>query len=123
LLLKAEALNESGGSTAEAVQLINEIRTRARGNGAVPADRSTAETDRNVIRQWIMDERLLELAGEGQRWFDLRRWALAGKLTLDNNFFGSDIPNAMGFEEKNLNFPIPNNETNANPNITQNPGY
>jgi hypothetical protein len=44
-------------------------------------------------------------------------------ITLDNAFFASDIPGAMGFEEKNLNFPIPNNETNANPNISQNAGY
>ena len=65
----------------------------------------------------------MALAGEGQRWFDLRRWALAGWITLDNEFFSSDIPGAMGFEEKNLNFPIVNNETNANPNITQNDGY
>lgn len=123
LLLKAEALNESGGSTADAIAQINLVRARARGAGSVPADFSTAQADRAVIRQWIMDERLRELAGEGQRWFDLRRWALGGKITLDNEFFSSDIPEAMGFEEKNLNFPIPTNETNANPNITQNEGY
>jgi hypothetical protein len=80
-------------------------------------------TDRAVIRQWIMDERLMELAGEGQRWFDLRRWALADQITLDDSFFDSDIPGAMNFETKNLNFPIPTNETDSNPNITQNPGY
>ena len=39
---------------------------------------------------------------------------------LNNDFFDSDIPGDMGFEERNLNFPIPNNETDANPNITQN---
>lgn len=123
LLLKAEALNESGGSTVEAINQINLVRARARGVGLLPANRSIAQTDRDIIRQWIMDERLMELAGEGHRWFDLRRWALSGKITLDNNFFNSDISGAMGFEEKNLNFPIPNNETNANPNITQNTGY
>ena len=123
LLLKAEALNESGGSTSEAIELINMVRERARGNGSIPADLSTAQTDRGVIRQWIMDERLRELAGEGQRWFDLRRCALGNMVTLDNNFFSSDIPGAMNFRERNLNFPIPNNETNANPNITQNEGY
>jgi len=51
------------------------------------------------------------------------RWALGNMLTLDNNFFSSDIPRAMNFRERNLNFPIPNNEMNANPNITQNDGY
>lgn len=124
LLLKAEALNESNGSTVEAIDQINLVRSRARGAGASPANLSTAQTDRNIIRQWIMDERLMELAGEGQRWFDLRRWALAGKVTLDNGFFSSDLGAAMGFDANtHINFPIPNNETNSNPNITQNPGY
>ena len=41
LLLKAEALNESGGSTTEAIGQINMVRARARGNGTVPANRST----------------------------------------------------------------------------------
>jgi hypothetical protein len=123
LLLKAEALNESGGSTADAIAQINLVRARARGAGSIPADFSTAQADRDIIRQWIMDERLRELSGEGQRWFDLRRWALGNKITLNNDFFSSDIPTAMGFEQKNLNFPIPTNETNANPNITQNEGY
>ena len=123
LLLQAEALNESGGSTTGAIDLINQVRARARGAGASPADRDNGVTDRTQIRQWIMDERLMELAGEGQRWIDIRRWALAGQITLDNAFFSSAIPGDMGFESKNLYFPIPTGETDANPNITQNPGY
>jgi hypothetical protein len=124
LLLKAEALNESGGSTSDAIGLINQLRARARGAGASPADRSAAETDRAVIMQWIMDERMMELAGEGQRWFDLRRWALGGMITLNNTFFNSAIPLDMGFApDKHINFPIPDDETNVNPNVTQNPGY
>jgi hypothetical protein len=124
LLLKAEALNESAGSTTEAIDQINLVRARARGAGVSPADRSTAETDRAVIRQWIMDERLMELSGEGQRWFDLRRWALGGQITLNNTFFDSALPAEMGFvQDKNINFPIPDDETNVNPNVTQNPGY
>lgn len=123
LLLKAEALNESGGSTTDAINLMNQIRERARGAGAAPADRDNTITDRATIRQWIMDERLMELAGEGQRWIDIRRWAIGGQITLDNAFFDSAIPGDMGFEQKHLYFPIPTGETDANPNITQNPGY
>jgi hypothetical protein len=100
------------------------VRTRARGAGTSPANRDNTVTDREQIRQWIMDERLMELAGEGQRWFDLRRWALAGQITLDNTFFNSAIPDDMGFSSpKHLNYPIPTSETNVNPNITQNSGY
>lgn len=124
LLLEAEALNESGGSTAEAIALINEVRARARGAGTIPADRSTTETDRTTIRQWIMDERLMELAGEGQRWYDLRRWALAGQITLTNATFSSAISGDMNFDpEKHLYFPIPTSETDVNPNIIQNDNY
>ena len=72
---------------------------------------------------WIMIERLLELAGEGQRWFDLRRWQLQGLITLDDAFFSSNT-NTMSFQlPKHLNFPIPTTETDVNPNVTQNTGY
>jgi starch-binding outer membrane protein, SusD/RagB family len=124
LLLKAEALNESNGSTSEAIDLINQVRTRARGAGASPVNLSTGESDRAVIRQWIMDERLMELAGEGQRWFDLRRWHMAGLITLNNAFFNSDLSGDMGFNpDRHLNFPIPTSETDVNPNVVQNNGY
>jgi starch-binding outer membrane protein, SusD/RagB family len=127
LLLKAEAILQSGGSTEEAIDLINQVRTRARnisgGNGIQPADLSNAESDRNVIMQWIMDERLRELGGEGQRWFDLRRWQMQGIINLDNAFFSSNVSDNINFQTKHLYFPIPNSEIDVNPNVVQNPGY
>lgn len=126
LLLKAEAVLQSGGSTTEAIGYINEVRQRARAMspGTEPADRSVGETDKNVIMQWIMNERLIELAGEGQRWFDLRRWQLQGILSMDNAFFSSNVPSNMNFQlPKHLYFPIPNSEIDVNPNVKQNTGY
>jgi len=126
LLLKAEAVLQSGGSTTEAIGLINEVRARARnmvGGGTIPADLSTAETDKNSIMQWIMDERLRELAAEGHRWFDLRRWNMAGYITLDDTFFSSEVPTRMTYDPHFLYFPIPDGETSKNPNIVQNQGY
>jgi starch-binding outer membrane protein, SusD/RagB family len=123
LLLKAEAVLQSGGSTSEAISLINQVRTRARGSAAEPADLATTETVKSTIMQWIMDERLRELAGEGHRWFDLRRWQMAGYITLTNAFFSSLVPGDMEFKTNNLLFPIPTNETEVNPNVGQNPGY
>lgn len=123
LLLKAEAILQSGGSTSEAIGLVNQIRTRARGTGTEPANLSTAETNKTAIMQWIMDERFRELAGEGHRWFDLRRWHMAGYITLSNAFFNSLAPADMEFKINNLLFPIPTNETEVNPNVEQNPGY
>jgi len=123
LLLKAEAVLQSGGSTAEAIGLINQVRARARAGGAGPADLSTAETNKTTIMQWIMDERFRELAGEGHRWFDLRRWHMAGYITLNNAFFDSVAPGDMEFKVTNILFPIPTSETDVNPNVIQNPGY
>jgi starch-binding outer membrane protein, SusD/RagB family len=123
LLLKAEAVLQSGGSTTDAIGLINQVRARARAAGVEPADLSTAETNKATIMQWIMDERLRELAGEGHRWFDLRRWHMAGYITLNNAFFSSTVPGDMDFKPNNILFPIPTSETDVNPNVVQNPGY
>ena len=125
LLLKAEAVLQSGGSTAEAIGLINQVRTRARamGAGPNPADYSTAETNKTTIMNWIMNERFLELAGEGQRWIDLKRWQLQGVISLTNAFFASNTA-TMSFQlPKHLLLPIPNSEIDVNPNVKQNEGY
>lgn len=125
LLLKAEAVLQSGGSTAESIGLINQVRARARNmvaGGTEPANFSTAETNKTTIMQWIMDERLRELGAEGQRWFDIRRWALGGVITLNKDFFDSNWP-SLTWDDHYLNFPIPSTEIDKNPNIVQNPGY
>jgi len=125
LLLKAEAILQSGGVISDAIALINQVRTRARNMaaaGTVPANYPVTETDKTKIMGWVMNERLIELAGEGQRWFDLRRWQLQGIITLNNNFFSSNV--AMVFDvTKHLYMPIPNTELDVNPNMKQNPGY
>ena len=126
LLLQAEAVLQSGGSTAEAIGLINQVRTRARNMvaaGTEPADYATTETDKTTIMNWIIKERLLELAGEGQRWIDLRRWQMEGVISLDNAYFSSNT-STMSFQlPKHLDLPIPNSETDVNPNVHQNQGY
>ncbi|HTL08296.1 MAG TPA: RagB/SusD family nutrient uptake outer membrane protein, partial [Chitinophagaceae bacterium] len=70
LLLKAEAILQSGGLAADAIALINQVRTRARNMvpaGTAPANYVTTETDKAKIMGWIMNERFIELAAEGQR--------------------------------------------------------
>ncbi|MGB9746107.1 MAG: RagB/SusD family nutrient uptake outer membrane protein, partial [Bacteroidales bacterium] len=138
LLLKAEAILKSGGNKEDAIDLINQIRERARNSAspasAVPADRSVSETDESTIMQWIMDERLLELcAEEGIRWFDLKRWHAAGYINLANwtasdNDFSSvriDFKFSDWYNQTagKMLFPIPTAEVNANPSIKQNTGY
>ncbi|MCY7350375.1 MAG: RagB/SusD family nutrient uptake outer membrane protein [Cytophagaceae bacterium] len=127
LLLKAEATLESGGSTAEAIALINQVRTRARAmkaGGTAPANYASTETDKTKIFNWIANERFLELAGEeGHRWLDLRRWHLAGKLNLAG-WNWSSLRNDVSFDPaKHLYYPIPTSELDNNVNVRQNPGY
>jgi hypothetical protein len=132
-LLAAEAILLSGGSKAQAIALINEVRARARAwaGTAEPADRSTAETNDATIMQWIEDERAMELMGEEQvRWFDLKRWDARGYKDLstwggDDQHFSTDLSANFQFEyPKHLLLPIPQSEVNANEAITENnPGY
>ena len=130
LLLRAEALLQSGGSTTEAIQLINQIRSRARQSAsmpsALPADYPTSESDRKKIMKWIIEERRIELAfEEGHRWFDLRRWHMGGVL---RDVYGRDLEQgwdfgsmhaAFSFSAKNLYLPIPFEELQLNPRLKQ----
>ena len=104
ILLYAEALNETGNS-AGALTELNKIRTRA------GLANSTA-TGQGDVRQAIADERRLELAFEGQRWFDLVR---TGTVNAE---MGETINPQYHI------FPIPVSEVLASFGvITQNPGY
>jgi len=125
LLLKAEAVLQSNGSTSEAIGLVNQVRARARnmGAGTEPADYPVSETNTTTIMDWIIKERFIELAGEGQRWLDLRRWQMQGIITLDNAFFNSNTTTVSFQLPKHLLLPIPNSEIDVNPNVVQNQGY
>lgn len=138
-LLAAEAILLSGGSKAQAIGLINEVRTRARnwaadagiGDGSEPADHSTSETDTPTIMKWIEDERVAELMGEMMiRWYDLKRWDARGYINLSTwgggiEHFSTDMAGTFQFEyPKHLVLPIPQNEIDRNAAIMENnPGY
>ncbi|MBU2974096.1 RagB/SusD family nutrient uptake outer membrane protein [Zobellia sp. B3R18] len=107
ILLYAETLNENGAPATTVLPLLDDIRSRA----GLTSLTGTITTQADV-RQAILDERRLELAFEGQRWFDLVR---TGSVDAE-----------MG-ETINSNyhlFPIPISEVLASGGvITQNPGY
>lgn len=110
LLMKAEALNELG-RTSEAEAPLNQVRARA---GLPEVTGLTVA----AFREKVLHERRMELAFEGQRWFDLIR--------VNNGQYGIDFLHSIGksnMSQKYLLFPIPQKEIDANPNLTQNPGY
>ena len=116
VLLKAEALNETGDLSG-AKTLLNQIRTRAKLVDKNP-------TSQSEMRLAIEKERFLELALEGHRWFDLKRTGRAIEVMSEcetrksvTSVYGSSI------STNDLLWPIPATEMLLNPNLTQNPGY
>ena len=112
LLLKAEALNELG-RTVQAEDPLYEVRKRA---GLT--NRSDVEgLTQAQMREKIIHERRIELAFEGQRWFDLIRYKDNYALTFLHSIGKTSA------SSKHLLLPIPQQEIEANPKLTQNPGY
>lgn len=77
LLIAAEAANEIGGKTGEALNYLEQVRFRARGNRNYEEANVLPEivtTDKVELRHLIWNERRVELAFEGHRWFDLVRY-------------------------------------------------
>ncbi len=114
LLLKAEALNETG-DVSGAAQLVNQIRARVE----LP---NTTATTQDQMRLAIEKERRLELAFEGHRWYDLKRTSRA--IEVINSMTGPD-GSIFGYNltENGLLWPIPQSELDKNDLLTQNPGY
>jgi starch-binding outer membrane protein, SusD/RagB family len=107
-LLHAETLNENGSPAATVLKVLDPIRTRAGVKVLDPVELNTKEK----VRAAILAERRLELALEGQRWFDLVRTGTVDselKQSVNKNYYV---------------FPIPSSEVLASGGIiTQNPGY
>ena len=140
LLMKAEALIELGRQD-EARPIINEIRARAAAStGRLKyADGSpianyhvqpypAAGWTQDHARQALRFERRLELALEGQRFFDLVRWGVAAQ-TL-NAYFDVErtrhdyLRQARFTAGRDEYLPIPQNQVNFTQGLyKQNPGY
>lgn len=114
ILLKAEALNETG-DVSGAAQLVNQIRTRV----DLP---NTPASTQDQIRLAIAKERRLELAFEGHRWYDLKRTGRAREVI--NSMTGPDGA-VFGYNltENGMLWPVPQSELDKNDLLTQNPGY
>ncbi|MFT3822810.1 MAG: RagB/SusD family nutrient uptake outer membrane protein [Chitinophagaceae bacterium] len=110
-LIAAEAEARQNGATATAYSYIKTVRDRA----GLPA--LTAGLSQQAFIDSVLRERSWEFYGEGDRWYDLTR----------TNKFLTVIPAAVNADypartplAKNRYFPIPQQEINANPKLTQN---
>ncbi|KAA3437856.1 RagB/SusD family nutrient uptake outer membrane protein [Rufibacter hautae] len=147
LLWKAEALIELGREM-EAVPLINRVRERAKNSKYVLAWNNAGPTDyaanykiepyqpgtnvnwtQDFARQALRFERKLELAMEGERFFDLVRWGIAEQV-LNTEYFAQEkdvrtyLQNARFVKGRDEYFPIPQAQINFSAGLyTQNPGY
>ncbi len=113
LLLRAEALIESGQLTPEVYQLINQVRSRVK----MPKveDVEGANLTQAQLRSIVRQERLVELGLEGGiRWFDIKRWNIVEQVYNSITFRKRNFRG-----EKTLFWPIPQTEIDNNPNLIQ----
>lgn len=131
LLMKAEACANSNRGQ-ETLDLVTQIRTRAK---ALPKSAPFIPTvnDVNGLNDYVLQERALELAYEGKRWYDLLRHAKRNNyarldiiLTAVVKVIPADAQQAAlnKFRDKNNHYlPINQYEIQTNPNLIQNPFY
>ena len=90
--------------------LINQVRSRPSVNAPLYISLGSQPQAMAIL----MRERQLELTGEQSRYFDLIRWGIA-KQTINSQRQIED--GTQPFQDKNVLFPIPLSEKNANPNV------
>lgn len=133
LLNYAEAQNEFAGPVQEVYDAVQAIRQRAGLNPYQLAAGLTKEQMREIIR----NERRVELAFEEQRFYDIRRWKIAGQV-MNTPLHGMRIDVSSGGNKTYQRievlkpafkvpamylYPIRYDEVAKNPQMKQNPGW
>lgn len=123
-LMLAECYNETG-DRVKAVEYINRVRARA-GVAAINSgpDYLAAQTKDEVFRR-IFRERAFELANEGLRDSDLRRWRLSHQLLNKDDYgiTGKRLFTRVFKENRDYLWPVPADEIDRNKKLEQNPGW
>lgn len=151
----AEALSACG-SYDEAMKYVNAVRARAGvpgygNNGGSDSNGLTYisyPSDRDAVDKRIRRERLIELAYEWNRYFDVRRWKVADMAIGDDwiypsyhrggeggdihgmnsmkdapAFFEKVVTETRVFAKRHYLFPIPDSDIRRNPKMVQNYGW
>lgn len=116
LLMYAEAQNEAAAPDATAYAAINRVRARANVPDITPG------LSQDAFRTAVRRERILELALEGDRVFDLLRWGTMAAVFTAHPEYRSNSGGVF-VAGKHEYLPIPQNDISANPKIKQNNGY
>lgn len=122
LLMLAEAYNESG-ATDKAVIELNKVRERVGMPGLDSGAAWLAVNGKENMAERIRRERAFELAGEGQRYWDLKRWGLLEQSVKNATDIFGDLMYTRTYQERHQLWPIPLVEMERNLNLTQNPGW
>ncbi|PST83924.1 RagB/SusD family nutrient uptake outer membrane protein [Pedobacter yulinensis] len=128
LLNYVECLIEQGDhNNPDVVKYLNEIRSRA----TMPNVNTAVYNTQEKLRELLRRERRVELAFEGVRYYDIRRWGIFEQV-MNGQVLGAVNP-ATGqpvnvevrkaSANRDILWPIPQAEMLANPNMTQNPNY
>lgn len=124
LLLRAEAYNaiNSTGYKTEAVKLLNDVRKRAN----VPLYTEDQFTTQEELETAILNERQVELFGEGKRWFDLIRTerliAVMEPVIKERQRQRNFAQTGFG-DPRRVLLPISRTALNENPKLIQNQPY
>ncbi|SEM65001.1 Starch-binding associating with outer membrane [bacterium A37T11] len=140
-LMYVEALNEASGPVDDVHKYLNLIRKRAGLESVTDSWRKYSTnpakpTTKDGMREIIHRERLIEMAFEGSRFWDLRRWKKAAEM-LNAPITGWDVNQKDGaayyqlktiFQQqfiapRDYLWPIRIDELTVNTNLVQNPGW
>ncbi len=140
-LMYAEAMNEAYGPSDEVYNYLNLVRARA-GLKTVQeswtnfSSNPTKYTTKDGLRDIIQQERLIELAFEGSRYWDLRRWkkslqeqnkpilAWSVNQSATNDYYQLRTLFQQRFVgPRDYFWPIMESNLRVNPNLVQNPGW
>ena len=122
ILMLAESYNETG-QTSKAVDEVNKIRLRV----GMPLLNSgspwLAVGSKEEMKERIRRERAFELVGEGQRYWDLRRWGILKESVKDAMDIFGDLMYQRAYQPRHEKWPIPLVEMDRNRNLVQNEGW
>jgi hypothetical protein len=132
LLTYAEAKIELNQLDQTVYDAINAVRNK---RDDVKLPNITAGLSQSALRTIVRHERQVELAFEGQRLFDIRRWKIAENVMVGPVYGITYVSNGQLVTVQSVAFnrvfdksrhylwPIPQKERNLNPKLVQNPNW